>query len=414
MLPDEELLRRYAEKGEQGAFTELIQRHANFAFRTALRSLGGDAHAAQDATQRVFTDLARKASALRHHRNLAGWIHLSVRYVATDAVRAEQRRRLREERGGAELTQPAELPWARLEPLIDELLMQLPARDREALMLHFFEGRSFPELGALLTMSADAARMRVNRALERLRTGLRERGLISSAAVLGEALLTQSAQAAGLPVASELAAHALGQAAQLGPVGIGSLSAKGIHAIRALPLSGWVAAGVVFVGGMVFYRQGTHRDPPPPPPPPVPAVAVHLTAEAPEEELKPAPGESIPPSPADRSTAVAYTAVETKFTDLTEQEKRILKILWSREVEFGRTPGLRWVVIVPPDKPNFPQMIAARRALRLNGWVGVNRQGSVFLTEAGLAYCIEQRSAIDAFPMPNTRPAKEPGGAADR
>src|SRR3954469_15007342 len=109
MLPDDELLRGYVERGDQTAFTELVQRHHNLAFRTALRGLGGDAHAAQDAVQRVFTDLARKAASLARHRNLAGWVHLSTRYVATDIVRAEQRRRIRETRAMAEVTPTVEV-----------------------------------------------------------------------------------------------------------------------------------------------------------------------------------------------------------------------------------------------------------------------------------------------------------------
>ncbi len=46
----------------------------------------------------------------------------------------------------------------------------LDERDREAVLLHFFEGHSFAEVGGLLSLSADAARMRVNRALEKLRS----------------------------------------------------------------------------------------------------------------------------------------------------------------------------------------------------------------------------------------------------
>jgi RNA polymerase sigma factor (sigma-70 family) len=410
MLPDDELLRRYAERGDQAAFTELVERHANLAFRTALRGLGGDTHAARDAAQRVFTDLARKAASLVRHRNLAGWIHVSVRYTARDMVRADQRRRTRETQAMAELDSTSDAPWARVEPKVDELLTELPALDREALLLYFFEGHSFPEVGGLLAMSADAARMRVNRALERLRAGLRGRGLASSSAVLGEMLLTQSAGAAGLPRAAELAAYAMSRATQAGATGGSSGLAKGIHAVRAIPLGGWIA-GILMVGGAAYYVPAW-REQPPESTVPTAAQPVHLTAEAPEEELKPAPDE--PTLAPNRPTGGSRPVTETGFADLTVQEKRILKILWSREVEFGGTPGKRWVVLVNPAKPNFPELVAARRALRLRGWVGVNRQGAIFFTEAGLAYCIGQRPAIDAFPMPNTRRANEPDEASDR
>ena len=64
MSDDSELLRRYAEARSQDAFAELVQRHLTLVYSTALRQAGGDAHLAQDVTQMVFTDLARKAAAL--------------------------------------------------------------------------------------------------------------------------------------------------------------------------------------------------------------------------------------------------------------------------------------------------------------------------------------------------------------
>src|SRR5699024_12734043 len=66
------LFRSYVEEGANDAFSELVQRHVNFVYSAALRQLNGDAHLAADATQVVFTDLARKAPALAKHRVLAG------------------------------------------------------------------------------------------------------------------------------------------------------------------------------------------------------------------------------------------------------------------------------------------------------------------------------------------------------
>ena len=66
MLSDGELLRRYAEDGSQAAFAELVQRHINMVYLAALRRVGRNAHTADDVTQSVFTDLARKARSLRN------------------------------------------------------------------------------------------------------------------------------------------------------------------------------------------------------------------------------------------------------------------------------------------------------------------------------------------------------------
>src|SRR3954462_3224571 len=59
-----ELWRDYREKRSEPAFRELVDRYLNLVYSTALRRVGGDTHRAQDVSQIVFTDLARKAPAL--------------------------------------------------------------------------------------------------------------------------------------------------------------------------------------------------------------------------------------------------------------------------------------------------------------------------------------------------------------
>lgn len=64
MNTDNELLRQFVEDHSEAAFTELVQRHLPLVRATALRRVGGDAHAADDVTQQVFVALARKAPGL--------------------------------------------------------------------------------------------------------------------------------------------------------------------------------------------------------------------------------------------------------------------------------------------------------------------------------------------------------------
>ena len=59
--------------------------------------------------------------------------------------------------------------WDRIGPGLNDALAALGAKDREAVLLRFAEGLSFPELGTALGTSEDAARMRLNRATDRLR-----------------------------------------------------------------------------------------------------------------------------------------------------------------------------------------------------------------------------------------------------
>jgi hypothetical protein len=59
MSHDAELLRRYAEEHSEAAFAEFVQRHAGLVYSSALRRLGGDAHATSDVVQKVFVSVAR-------------------------------------------------------------------------------------------------------------------------------------------------------------------------------------------------------------------------------------------------------------------------------------------------------------------------------------------------------------------
>src|SRR5687767_9852564 len=124
MPDDAELLRRYAESRSEDAFAELVGRRIDLVYSIALRQVGGDAHLARDAAQRVFSDLARKAAVLSHRPVLSGWLYQSTRFAANDLVRTERRRRVREQEAQAmhELTHNSarDAEWQKIRPVIDE------------------------------------------------------------------------------------------------------------------------------------------------------------------------------------------------------------------------------------------------------------------------------------------------------
>lgn len=252
MTDDPELLRRYVEEKSQAAFAELVGRHLSFVYQTALRQVGGDTHAAEDVAQSVFTDLARKAASLSGRAVLGGWLHTSTRFAALRHRRTEQRRRVRETELHLmnELTRSTEPPadWERLRPVIDEALHALGAKDRDAIVLRFFEGCGFAEMGSALQLSEEGARLRVTRALERLHPLLARRGIISTTAALSLALTAQSALGAPAGLASNVTASALGAAAEGGVGGLASgLGIFGIMKISSLILAASLAANAGIV-----------------------------------------------------------------------------------------------------------------------------------------------------------------------
>src|SRR5678816_1459731 len=125
-MSDAELLQSYVEKGSQRAFEELVNRHVNLVFSTALRLMNGDVSAAQDVAQNVFADLARKAPKLGGYQVLTGWLYTSTRFAAAKAVRAEQTRR-RYEQEAQTMSDPSnrslpEANWAELRPVLDDVM----------------------------------------------------------------------------------------------------------------------------------------------------------------------------------------------------------------------------------------------------------------------------------------------------
>jgi RNA polymerase sigma factor (sigma-70 family) len=204
---DRDLLREYAATNSDATFSRLMARHVNLVYSAAMRQVRNHAMA-QDVTQAVFIVLARKAASLRQETVLAGWLLRAVRYAALDALKIEVRRHVREEEAARMETTDAlpdsEVDWPAVAPLLDEALATLKPRDRQAVLLRFFEKRNFGEIGAVLGGNENSARVRVLRAMEKLRRFLLRRGFAVSAVALGSALLGHAVQAAPAAVLATL------------------------------------------------------------------------------------------------------------------------------------------------------------------------------------------------------------------
>ena len=80
--------------------------------------------------------------------------------------------------------------------VLDDAMHGLREKDRHAILLRFFEGKSLAQVGHALDLNENAARKRVERALERLRHNLGRRGVKASASVLGGFLVSEAVTAA--------------------------------------------------------------------------------------------------------------------------------------------------------------------------------------------------------------------------
>ena len=184
MSSDAELLRLYVEERSESAFAQLVNEHLNLVYSAAMRETNGDRGLAEDVAQAVFTELAHKSHGLLGHPSLAGWLYTTVRHVSANLRRSDQRRRCREKEVQSMnelLSQNApDQAWQEIRPVLDDALHELHEEDRAAVILRVLENRSFRDVGAALGLQENAARMRVDRALDKLRGLLARRGITST------------------------------------------------------------------------------------------------------------------------------------------------------------------------------------------------------------------------------------------
>ena len=209
-MDDIALLKQFAETNSESAFAEIVSRHLNLAYSTALRSTG-NAHAAQEISQAVFIILARKAKSLGAKTILSGWLYQTTRLTAANYLRTEIRRRNREQEAYMQsiLNESESAAWLQIAPLLEDAMARLGEKDRNAVVLRFFENKNLREVGAALGASEDAAKMRVNRALEKLRKIFAKRGVALSATIIAGAVSANSVHAAPIGLAATISATAV-------------------------------------------------------------------------------------------------------------------------------------------------------------------------------------------------------------
>jgi RNA polymerase sigma factor (sigma-70 family) len=209
-MTDIELLREFASRNSEQAFATLVARHVDMVYSVALRHVGNH-HQAEEITQAVFILLARKAHSLCRGTVLPGWLFYTARLTAANFRRTEIRRALREQEAymQSNLEEQGTDVWRQIAPFLDEAIAALSEKDRNAIVLHFVGGKGYPEVGAAMGASGEAAQVRVSRAVDKLRTFFTKRGIVLSSAVLSGAMAANSIQAAPAGLAAAVTAATL-------------------------------------------------------------------------------------------------------------------------------------------------------------------------------------------------------------
>ncbi len=232
---DFEWLQQFARAGNQNAFRDLVRRHIDLVFATALHKVG-DAGGAEEISQNVFSVLARKAWQFAPDDSLPAWLHKTSLLESKQWLRGTLRRRRREQ-AAAELGTTMKTPeeqtaFNALVPLLDEALLSLREKDRAALLLRFYEKQPLGEVGASLGVSEDTAQKRVQTALEKLSQFFQRRGYKTATVAAATAAMQHTAATASAATLS-LVANAAIKSAPPALAGLSALLARFVTLTKA-------------------------------------------------------------------------------------------------------------------------------------------------------------------------------------
>lgn len=241
---DADLLRAFAQHGDENAFTMLVRRHGRLVFGTARRVVG-NADDADDVFQATFFLLAREARTIRNPDAVGGWLHGVASRMAKTARRAAARRRTHEGRvTERQPTNSCELTWNEVQLVFEQELARLPDHCRVPFVLCTLNGESRSDVARRLGIKEGTISSRLAEAKKRLQSRLAAKG-ISLTAILGTIVLPEFALSATL-VARTVSGVSNGEI----PAAVSALIQGGIMSAKKaiLMIAAAVAATVFIIG----------------------------------------------------------------------------------------------------------------------------------------------------------------------
>jgi RNA polymerase sigma-70 factor (ECF subfamily) len=176
---DIELMRAVGRQDSR-AFARLVERHYGWALGFTDRMLG-TRHEAEDMVQTAFLRVWQGAARWEPHAKFSTWLYRALYNLCVDRLRArhaaaseplegEVVETLADEAPSGEERIASQQSGARIRAALD----QLPARQRAALVLCYYEERSQAEAAALLEVSEGALESLLSRGRATLRKWLRD------------------------------------------------------------------------------------------------------------------------------------------------------------------------------------------------------------------------------------------------
>ncbi|MBA3748185.1 MAG: sigma-70 family RNA polymerase sigma factor [Solirubrobacterales bacterium] len=175
-LTDEQLVLRFR-TGDDAAFSEIHCRYRAALTAFARRMLHGSGHDADDVIQDAFIRAYRGLRATDRPMALRPWLYMIVRNRALDALRTPQRSDAYDDEMGMRPVADAD-PARRCEGR-DEIrfivseIARLPERQRMALVMREFDGRTHAETARALQTTVPATKSLIIRARSNLHAAVK-------------------------------------------------------------------------------------------------------------------------------------------------------------------------------------------------------------------------------------------------
>jgi RNA polymerase sigma factor (sigma-70 family) len=254
-MNDWQLITDYVKQKDEAAFSRLVRQHLDFVFSIAMRRTGrGDL--AEETAQAVFLLLAQKAGTFNKRIILPSWLYRATCLIGAAALRAERTRAQKEKEAGMMISmeQPEEPQWNRLAVHLDEAMLQLSEKDRQAVLLRFYQNQSIRNTATAMHLNEDAAKKRIARALEKLRNILQRNQVTLPTATLGALLAERAIDAAPetLELSAINAAHLDSISSHLTPLAKAGELGLFWNQVRdiSMPIAAALTLGLFIFGGL--------------------------------------------------------------------------------------------------------------------------------------------------------------------
>lgn len=177
VVEDEEFLVRRSLEGDREAFGDLVTAHQDVLFNVALR-MCGDREDAREIVQTVFLKAWRKLHTFDRRHRFFSWIY---RIMVNETLNLVTRRKPWEPlpEGIRDPGRAPEEDCARAEAggIVQAALLELPAGQREVIVLRHFQDLSYREMGELLGVPEKTVKSRLHDSRRRLEGLLRRKGV---------------------------------------------------------------------------------------------------------------------------------------------------------------------------------------------------------------------------------------------